>query len=79
MNGEVKGAKYAEDKPKDCAYCYFWSGKRKGCTLGEENCYYLLREAPKEKTECDGCPYKKGGPCIGWCTKKVMDKKGDAK
>lgn len=52
-----------------CAYCYFWGGKKKGCTLGEENCYYLLKEVPKEKTKCDGCPYKKGDPCIGWCTK----------
>ena len=33
--------KYAEDRPKDCRYCYFWSGKKKGCDLGgEENCYY---------------------------------------
>ena len=31
--------KYAEDRPKDCRYCYFWSGKKKGCDLGgEENC-----------------------------------------
>ena len=36
--------KYAEDRPKDCRYCYFWSGKKKGCDLGdEENCYYRIR------------------------------------
>ena len=31
--------KYAEDRPKDCRYCYFWSGKKKGCDLPvhEEN------------------------------------------
>ena len=36
--------KYSEDRPKDCRYCYFWSGKKKGCDLGgEENCYYRIR------------------------------------
>lgn len=23
---------YAEDKPGDCKHCYFWKGKRKGCS-----------------------------------------------
>lgn len=48
--------RYADDKPKDCKYCYFWGGKKKGCTLGGvENCYYLIKEdeAPVEKTKCD--------------------------
>ena len=24
---------YTDDKPKDCRYCYFWGGKKKGCML----------------------------------------------
>ena len=47
MSGEVKILKFAEDKPKDCKFCYYWGGKKKGCTLGgEEKCYYLIKEQP---------------------------------
>lgn len=67
---------YAEDKPKDCRYCYFWRGKRKGCELGVENCYYIIKVQPKPKSECDGCPYGRVNPCIGWCTKKIMREMG---
>ncbi len=35
--------RYAADRPGDCKHCYFWKGKRKGCS--QEECYYLL---PKE-------------------------------
>ena len=54
--------RYADDKPKDCKYCYFWGGRVKGCTLGGvENCHYLIKEkeVPVKKTKCDDCPYKK--------------------
>ena len=41
--------KYAEDRPKDCRYCYFWSGKKKGCDLGgEEN--LLLQDTSRRDT-----------------------------
>ena len=46
MSGEVKTLKFAEDKPKDCKFCYYWGGKKKG-------------------------------PCIGWCTRDLLQKKGD--
>lgn len=39
---------YAADKPEDCRQCYFWKGSRKGCSLGMENCYYLVSEPPKK-------------------------------
>lgn len=79
MSGEVKTLKFAEDKPKDCKFCYYWGGKKKGCTLGgEEKCYYLIKEQPPvKKTKCTDCPYKKSGPCIGWCTRDLLQKKGD--
>lgn len=64
--------KYAADKPESCRHCYFWKRKKRCCGLGEENCYYLIIEKPKPKTECDGCPYGRDHPCIGWCTKKIM-------
>lgn len=67
--------KYAEDKPKDCKYCYWWGGRKKGCKLGEENCYYIIREKkPVKKSPCDGCPYGKKNPCIGFCMRKLMQK-----
>ncbi len=34
--------RYAADRPGDCKHCYFWKGKRKGCS--QEECYYLLPE-----------------------------------
>ena len=63
---------YAPDKPSECSKCYFWKGTRSGCSLGKGNCYYLIREAPKVPSECDGCPYGRDHPCIGWCTKKIL-------
>ena len=67
---------YTADKPSDCHYCYFWTNGRKGCRLGRNNCYYLISLPPKPKSECDGCPYGRDHPCIGWCTKKVMREVG---
>lgn len=29
MSGEVKTLKFAEDKPKDCKFCYYWAVRRK--------------------------------------------------
>lgn len=71
------GTKFSEYKPKECRYCYFWCGKNKRCFLGKENCYYETVEEATEKSECDGCPYGRHSPCIGWCTKKVLGKGGD--
>jgi hypothetical protein len=65
--------KFAEDKPRDCQYCYWWGGKKRGCTLGEENCYYIIPEkTKKKKNPCEECPYGKGGPCIGFCMKELL-------
>ena len=72
--------RYVDDKPKECKYCYFWDGKVKGCTLGGvENCHYLIRKNVSliKITKCDDCPYKRNGSCIGWCTKDILQKKGD--
>ena len=79
MSGEMKTLKLAEDKPKDCKFCYYWGGKKKGCILGGEGkCFYLIKEQPPvKKTKCTDCPYKKKGPCIGWCTRDLLQKKGD--
>ena len=63
MGGEdVQEVTYAADKPSDCSKCYFWKGTRKGCSLGKENCYYLISVPKKVKTECDGCPYGRDHP-----------------
>ena len=61
---------YAADKPADCRSCHFWRNEK--CSLGQHNCYYLISAEPKPKSECDGCPYGRDRPCIGWCTKKLM-------
>lgn len=79
--------KYATDKPKECRNCYFWKGKRNGCSLKE--CYYILTEenstpmiapgnpllqgsAKKGIYDCQSCPYGRVSPCIGYCIQKIM-------
>ena len=63
---------YTEDKPKDCHYCYFWGGKKKGCML--DSCYYQ-RKPENVNSECYGCPYWRAQLCIGWCTRKLLRSK----
>lgn len=64
---------YAADKPSDCRYCYFWTNGKKGCELGKENCYYRLEQKTHRKEKCEGCPYGVHSPCIGWCTKELLE------
>lgn len=49
MSDEVKTLKVAEDKPKDCKFCYYWCGKKKGCIIGGVLMLLLIRT---EKREC---------------------------
>ena len=48
MSEMKKEARYAEDKPKSCEYCYWWDDKKRICVLGEEKCYYLITGKTKE-------------------------------
>ena len=79
----MTGVRYAADKPKDCRYCYFWEGKQKDCSLTEERCYYILppKEEKKPASPCDGCPYSRPNPCIGFCMRNIIasSKKGAAR
>lgn len=69
---------YSADKPADCAYCYFWGGKKKGCELSL--CYYLIPPVEEETIpigsgeagDCKSCPYGRHSPCIGFCTAKIL-------
>lgn len=66
---------YADDKPKDCKFCY-WGTKKSECTRYE--CYYLIKEKKKPRYKCkDDCPYGSHWPCIGWCTRKILEEKGN--
>lgn len=43
----------------------------------KEECYYrLLPEEPFEEKEetwcCEGCPYGRYSPCIGYCLQKIL-------
>ena len=76
MNAEkADNQKYAEDKPADCTFCYFWNAKKKVCTQLE--CYYLIAKIPEKESEgqgydCRGCPYGRHSPCIGFCLSKII-------
>lgn len=67
---QVANQRYAQDKPADCAHCYFWNNFKRVCT--EEKCYYLLSEKEAERGSCGSCPYGKHSPCIGYCLLKIM-------
>lgn len=69
---DVQQEMYDPDKPRDCSLCYFWINRQAACSLGKGNCYYKIKEQKKIPTECDGCPYGRHHPCIGWCTKKIL-------
>lgn len=61
---------YASDKPSDCAYCYFFSAGRKKCKRKE--CFYRISSPPLRRKvthwePCEGCPYGKHSPCLGYC------------
>ena len=45
-NAAIEGRKYSEEKPWSCKYCYWWGGKKKGCSL--KQCHYL--HSGKEKS-----------------------------
>lgn len=62
-----------ELRPRSCKLCY-WGTERGGCTL--DACYYEQPIADKPPSECDGCPYRRDQPCIGWCTRKIMREMG---
>lgn len=60
---------YAPDKPKDCRNCYFWNPRTDACV--QETCYYLLPEKGADG-DCNGCPYGRYSPCIGYCLAKIL-------
>ena len=75
--GRVDKKRYAEDKPKDCAYCYFWNEKEYRCM--EPKCYYLLDKTggcsegiPIKGADCKECPYGRHSPCLGYCLQKIL-------
>ena len=70
------GNLYAEDKPKDCQYCYWWNLQKKSCILTEERCYYLIKASAPKNTPCTDCPYGRVQPSIGYCLKKIMGQGG---
>lgn len=67
-------ARYAEDKPESCDYCYFQSPAAGACEL--DACFYLLPETgtepEKDGEECACCPYGRVRPCTGFCMQKLL-------
>ena len=77
QTGNSRQERYTEDKPEDCAYCYFWKNTKKRCGLAQ--CHYLIGSGTQaEKThsggmmDCAGCPYGRHSRCIGYCLQKIM-------
>lgn len=77
QTGAGRQKRYAEDKPEDCAYCYFWKKSEKRCSL--EQCYYQISSGTQaekgrsgEMPDCAGCPYDRHSRCIGYCLQKIL-------
>ena len=70
----METVRYAKDKPRECRYCYWWDPKLKECSRINKKCYYILTEVKKNKKEspCNGCPYGRVYPCVGYCLQKLM-------
>ena len=66
----IDGGRYHKSRPKSCRECFWWKNRKVGCTLGKENCYFLM-EAPEKRSPCENCCY---GPCVSFCMRKVMGK-----
>lgn len=60
---------------KVCADCLYWLGGY-GCALGDAPCPYAesaIESAPNAPPgRCEGCPYGRDAPCIGWCTRDIL-------
>ena len=72
MNGHI------EDKPKDCRAI---SGSRQRAAPPAAKpaaiIFQLSAQRPSAAvSECDGCPYGRASPCIGWCTKELLRSMG---
>ena len=66
--------KYAADKPKDCRKCFF--GTSKGVCTRYSECLYVIRRNKQTRKKCvKDCPYGAHWPCIGWCTRKILEEK----
>lgn len=70
MQSEAVHARYADDKPQNCDYCYFQSPVKRTCELDE--CFYMLPETGEIQEGCACCPYNRNRPCIGFCIRKLL-------
>ena len=73
----IDGIMYSAYRPRECRFCYFWEGKRRGCN--QKECYYLIGPEESETKQeepvpgrCPGCPYGRVHLCIGYCTAKIL-------
>ena len=71
-----------------CEYCLFWKGRKVGCIYSHGCCcpvaqkplvrfgvqiqYPKIEPTIASQSKCDGCPYGRDTPCIGWCTKELL-------
>ena len=81
----LPGRKYKSGKTRDCRYCYFWGGRKKGCK--REECWYLIPQKEtigqkamrgrkqtaqgKSSGNCQICPYGRDYPCVGYCIDRL--------
>ena len=67
---------YWKGKKKGCVYpdgCCCPVEQKPARRNGIEQVYETKsEETAVPVSECDGCPYERDSPCIGWCTKEVM-------
>ena len=64
---------HSGEKPKAAVTAITGRIVKQGCSLGEENCIYEKPVQQEAKSECADCPYGRVHPCIGWCTKKLLN------
>lgn len=69
-------------REEDCADCLYWLGGY-GCALGDAPCPYAesaIEAAPNAPPgRCEDCPYGRDAPCIGWCTRDILQALANAR
>ena len=59
-------------KPEYCRGCIH--EKDDPCRYIHSCPYFQTGIAKRRSSKCIGCPYGKGGPCVGFCMKSILKK-----
>ncbi|MFR3947168.1 MAG: hypothetical protein ACLTZM_08775 [Ruminococcus sp.] len=72
QEGKADKERYAQDKPKNCAYCYFWSVGKKACTKKAAIICSRSRKQRKRRGTAKAARMESIPRGIGYCLAKIL-------